>query len=796
MVFNQLGSSNLSGKRLIGKNIILFLFTLIIISSVTVFAQSGNVTVSGFVRDSGSGEALIGTNILLYKDSLALKYPPFAGAATNTYGFYALPGLSEGTYYIIVRNIGYKTIIRKITVTVEEGRVQYNFNMTPENIKLQEVIVEGKKQPEINPSTIDVSPALLKQLPSLSGEIDLFKILQLLPGVKVASEISNGIYVRGGSPDQTLTLVDGVIDYNPSHLSNFASTFNSDAIQSVRLIKGAFPAEYGGRLGSVLDIKLRSGTKEKEKGKVGLGLINSNFMFEGPIGEKTTYMFAGRKMYYDLIQNSYLKSNIIPRYNFYDMNAKLTITASNSNIYTLSGLYSQDNLYNPANSNGIDYNIQWKNALASLKWLHVNSKSLFITTTLSFIDYEFKSILEDNTGIAAATSYYSLSKLQDVYGNINAESYWSKNNTIKAGTEIALHNYSLVYSNFYNTALENTLNEYPNIFSMEAAVYVQNESKIANWLRTNIGVRGYYFRSKKYFSLEPRLSAQFILNENLSINAAYAIAHQFLHLIVRNDITLPTDLWYPSTENVSPSKSTQYVLGCDYNLFNKQYIFSIEGYYKDLKNLYDFENAPTFKIGESISDLLLKGKGEAYGVEFFMNKTVGNITGWIGYTLSWTKRKYDLLNAGKIFYPRYDRRHDISLVLAYNLNEHWNFGLTWSYATGQGYTVPTGQYQFQTIGPVDQNILQFNYTDRNAYRLPSYNKLDLNATYRFNWGNYSFETYLNLFNVYNRHNPFSYYITYTKQPGAADASESYPVPTLNQITLFPFVPSVGINIKF
>ena len=780
--------------RIKGKASFLLLFLLF--SSFSIFAQNGDVTISGFVRDSTSGEALIGTNILLYKDSLTLKNPPFTGAASNSYGFYALPGLTKGIYFIIVRNIGYKTLIRKLIIGITKGRVQYSFNMIPENIKLQEVVIKGKKQPEINASTIDVSPILLKQLPSLSGEANLFKILEFIPGVKVANEMSNGIYVRGGSPDQTLTLVDGVIVYNPSHLGNFASTFNSDAIQNVRLIKGAFPAEYGGRLGSVLDIKLRSGTKEKEKGKLGLGLINSNFMVEGPISSTSTYMIAGRKMYYDFIQNKYLKSNIIPRYNFYDGNAKITIVPSDSNTFTLSGLYSQDNLYSPSNSNGIDYDIQWRNALANIKWLHINSKSLFITTSLSYIDYESKSILEDNTENASAASYYSLSKLHDIYAKTDAESYWSKSNTLKAGAEIAFHNYSLIYSNFYNPLLESTLDQFPNISSIEAAVYFQNEGKFTNWLQTNFGIRGYYFYSKKYFSMEPRLSAKFIINEKLSFNAAYAIAHQFLHLIVRNDITLPTDLWYPSTEAVNPSKSTQYVLGADYNLFNKQYTFSIEGYYKDMKNLYEFENAPTFKIGQAISDLFLKGVGEAYGVELFANKAAGNLIGWIGYTLSWTKRKFDQLNAGKVFYPRYDRRHDISLVLAYKFSDHWSVGLTWSYASGQGYTVPTGQYKFQNVGLAEQNNLQFNYTGRNAYRFPPYNKLDLNAQYKFDWGKYSFEVYLNLYNVYNRQNPFSYYISYSEQPGAENGSNSVEVPELKQITLFPFIPTVGINMEF
>ncbi len=762
-----------------------------------MYAQTGEVIISGFVRDSSSGETLIGTNLLLYKDSLSLKRAPYRGAATNAYGFYALPKLSTGTYFLIVRNIGYKTIIREINIAISKGRVRADFEMMPENINLQEVIVEGKKKQGVNSSTIDISSDLLKQLPSLSGEIDLFKILQMLPGVKVASEMSNGLYVRGGSPDQNLTLIDGVIDYNPSHLGNFASTFNSDAIQNVRLIKGAFPAEYGSRLSSVLDIKLRSGTKERDKGKIGLGLINSHIMLEGPLGPKVTYMIAGRKMYYDMVQNNFLKNNIIPRYNFYDINSKITITPSESNIYSLSAMYSRDNLYNPSNLNDINYNIHWNNLMADFKWLYINSKSFFITTSLSYVDYEFQSILEDNTSNETANNYFALSKLRDIYVKTNAEIYWTKNNSLKTGYELALHDYFLIYSNFYNPLLVPTLNSLPDIIATEAAVYIENEGKIENWLKTNFGIRGYYFNSKKYFDLEPRLSAQILANDNLSFSAAYAVAHQFLHLVIRNDITLPTDLWYPSSEKVEPSKSTQYVLGVNYNLFNKQYVFSVEGYYKDMKNLYEFKNTLKFQTGESIADLFTKGEGEAYGLEFFANKTTGDLTGWIGYTLSWTRRKFHNLNADRIFYPRYDRRNDISIVLAYKFSHDWNAGLTWTYATGQGYTLPNGQYKFETIGLNDQQSLQFNYSERNAFRLPAYHRLDLNVTYKFEWIGKSFETYLNLYNVYNRQNPFAFYTTYGSNPATGgNSSNGFSTPTINQISLFPFIPSIGINMKF
>jgi len=771
------------------------IFVLFILTTSYISAQNIESNISGFISDSTSGEALIGSNILVYKDSINTNLPPFRGAATNNYGYYVLPKLKQGLYYIIVRNVGYKTQVKEIHVSPKEEGIQVNFKLASENIKLQEVIVEGKKLSEPLSSTIDIDPNILRKLPSMSAKADLFRVLQSLPGIKVASDISSGLYVRGGSPDQNLTLVDGVMIYNPTHLGNFSGVFNTDAVKNIRLIKGAFPAEYGGRLSSVLDIMLRPGTKEREKGKLSLGLINSGLTIEGPLNKDATYMFSGEKMYYDFLENEFLKSDIIPRYNYYNLNAKITLTPSASNVYSLSGLLGQDNLYNPAAGNGTDYNINWKNAFANISWQHINPQSSFIVTSLSYIDYESESILEDKTSSKSANNYYSLSKLRDLVAKINAEVYWNAQNTLKMGTEMAFHNYSLIYSNFYDPLLKQTYETLPDIFTMESALYVQNESRIAEWLKTNIGLRGYYFKSRKYFSVEPRLSAEVFASDNLSFSAAYAVAHQFLHLIIRNDISLPTDLWYPSSEKIEPSKSAQYVFGINYNLDNKNYIFSVEGYYKNMKNLYEFKNSTDYNIGDPIESLFTKGEGEAYGVEFFAYKTAGKLTGWIGYTLSWARQKYSNLNAGKIFYPRYDRRHDVAVTLAYEFNDSWSIGLNWIYASGQGFTVATGQYVFEQIGVNTEPNLQYNYTERNSFKLPAYHKLDLNVTYKFDINSLSFETYLNLYNIYNRKNPFAIYSTNNFEEVGSQAT-SLPVTELKEISLFPFIPSIGVTVKF
>jgi len=659
--------------------------------------------------------------------------------------------------------------------------------MQNEEVKLEEVIVEAKREGINEISTIDVSPDLLKKLPSLTGEVDLFKMLQLLPGVKAANELSSGLYVRGGSPDQTLTLVDGVIVYNPSHLGNIASTFNSNAIRDIRLIKGAFPSEYGGRLSSILDIKLRSGTKEREKGTIGLGLINSYLTLEGPLGPNSTYMVSGRGMYYDAIQKEFDKEGTTPRYNFYDFNSKINYTISETDIFSISGLFSRDKMYNPPR-NELNYDIQWINKNLSMSWTHINSKSLLLNSSLSYIDYDFKSNLYSPT--ETSSNYFSSSKLQDVFLRQDAELHLDENNTGKTGLELAIHNYDLLLSDFYDEALESDPFSGKNITSLEAALYLQLESQITSEFKTNTGGRFYYFGDKKYFRFEPRISSSYNFTGDFSLKAAFAVAHQFLHLITRNDISLPTDLWYPSTKMIEPSKSTQYVFGSDLYLFDKNYLISVEGYYKEMKNLYEFNNNLQLDpFNDSIEEQLVKGIGEAYGIEFFFDKQAGNLKGWIGYTLSWTKRKFDELNGGRIFYPRYDRRHDVSAVIAYEITRQLSSGLTWTYSTGQRFTMPLGQYLFNNVGLDNNQEIKFNYTALNGFNLPSYHKMDLNVTYKFNWLNLSFETYLNFYNVYNRKNVYAYYIIPVNQNDGSKVK-------LNQVSLFPFIPSFGLNIKF
>jgi outer membrane receptor for ferrienterochelin and colicin len=769
-----------------------FILLLLYLLTNSIYSQDNQVIISGFIRDASSGEMLIGTNILLYKDSLTLDNPAYRGASSNKHGFFAIPKISKGKYFLLVSNLGYKTKIEELLITINSGTLGINLELIPENVELKEIIVRGEEETKSKISTIDIMPELLEQLPSYSGEVDLFKSLQTISGVKTASELSTGLYVRGGSPDQTLTLVDGVIVYNPTHLGNFASTFNSSAIQNVRLIKGAFPAEYGGRLSSVLDIKLRAGTKEKDKRKIGLGLVNSYFMLEGPLRDNSTYMLFGRMMYYDVLQKKFDEKSTAPRYNFKDINTKLTYTLNESNVLSVSGMLTYDDLYSPSHSDDIDYDIGWENKTISLNWLKIGSNSLFLNNSISYVNYKFRSLLRDNKEISNSSDYFASSNLDDILIKTNADIYWNEDNILKVGGEIAVHYYDLIYSDNYDPLIEIDKNSTTEIFATEATLYVQNAWEISNGLDANFGGRLYYFNNSKYLNFEPRLSLSYNLNKYVTLKTAYAVAHQFLHLIVRNDISLPTDLWYPSTSNIKPSKSSQYVFGIESQFDEGKYLFSIESYYKDMKNLYEFRDGANLGLNNSMEDLFTKGEGEAYGLELFLNKRAGNIFGWVGYTLSWTKRQFADLNIGNTFFPRYDRRHDISIVLGYKILDNISFGATWVYSSGQGFTIPTGQYSFEfpVLGTREKN--QFDYTDRNDFRMPSYHKLDINLTYKFKYGSIPLQAYVNLLNVYNRKNAFAYYIS----PEQNDESSENTASTMKQITLFPFIPTIGLNIEF
>lgn len=754
------------------------------------FSQEKEISISGFIYDAITGEALIGTNILVYKDTIDLNADPIYGAAANNFGFYMLPKLKKAKYYLIFRYIGYKITVKEFDLTLMEKDLNNNVKLSPENIRLEEIVVEGKKIDKNVLSTIDISSELMLKLPSFSGEIDLFRSLMLLPGINKASELSNGLYVRGGSPDQTLTLVDGAILYNPAHIGNIASTFNSNAIRDIKLIKGAFPAEYGGRLSSVLDIKLKSGTKEKETGTVGVGIINSFFGLEGPLKDEATYMVAGRWMYYDALQRNFNKQSSIPLYNFYDLNGKINYNISDVSVVSLSAMYSSDRMYNP-DKDDITYDIEWKNLNVTLNWLQINSKSFFLNSSLSFVNYDFSSKVGIGSATTSSSSYYSNPNLTDLIFKQTAELNWAMNQKLKTGFEISFHNYDLLYNEYYDLSYEQDPYAGKNINSVEASLFFQNESELFDKMSTNIGGRIFYFGERNLLLFEPRISLSYQMFNDFYIKTAAALANQYLHLISRNDIALPTDLWYPATANIEPSRSAQFVFGLDTYFDENSYQASIETYYRDMKKLYEFKNSPEINpLNNSIEDQFLKGDGEAYGLELFFQKREGNLQGWIGYTLSWTKRRFDELNAGQVFYPKYDRRHDLSLAATFNFTEAITFGATFTYATGMRYNAPVGQFIFNSIGNLGNEQVLLDYDKLNTYKFPAYHKLDLSFNYKIKYSKTDINLFVNLYNVYNRMNAFAQFIIFPKDNNGIEK------PMLKRISLFPFIPAAGVSLTF
>lgn len=771
-------------------NFLKLFLLLSLIFSQAFYSQQKSGRIFGKVSDSQTGEPLIGVNIILYKDSLKSSEPA-GGSATDNNGNYEIRNLSPATYWLFASSIGYESFFDRIIIS-ENITLEFNFEIKKIQFELEQILIEARRDTFKTISTIVLSPDFLKQLPSLTGEVDLFNALILLPGVTTASELSSGLYIRGGSPDQTLTLIDGVPVYNPFHLGGLAGTFNSDAINDIKLIKGAFPAQYGGRLSSVLDISLREGSKEKFYGIAGIGTLSSRLSLEGPISQSASYFISGRKLYMDLIFKEIAADKNFPLYNFYDINGKFNYKVTGTDKIILSGYNGQDNLYSPSSSEDAEYDINWGNTTLNLSWLHLFEEKKFTNVSLVFTGFNFKTLIRDKNSDAFRNDFYSESKIEDYGIKIDGQYFSTQEHTVKNGIEVTLHNFFLVNNNFFTSVIETDERIGSRYNQTEIAAYIQDQWQITPLLSANIGLRGYYLPESRYISPEPRVSAVYALSDQFFIKGAFAITNQFLHLITRNDVVLPTDIWFPSTSKIKPGKSTQGVFGIEAEFNEREYFVTLEGYYRDMKNLNEYSDEAIFTIEAPTEDQLTKGRGEAYGVELFFNKRKGNFAGWIGYTLSWTRRFFDVINKGKPFYPRYDKRHEVSLVITYRLSETWGFGATWNYGTGQAYTMPIGQYYFPGVYSSNEGSPQIflDYTNINEYRLPPFHKLDISATYKFIFYDLNAQLNMIIYNVYNRQNPFARYVNFES------TGNRFVNPLLKQFTLFPIFPSISLTINF
>lgn len=762
-------------------------------ATTSTSAENQRFTISGTITDKNTGESLIGVTVRVLESE-------GTGVATNTYGFYSLT-LPEGEYTIIYSHVGYRQ--QTELVTLDENK-KINIEFEDAASELDEVTVTARRADEnVSSSQTGINRidmAEFNQIPVFMGERDILKSIQLLPGVQAAGEGNTGFFVRGGSVDQNLILLDGAPVYNASHLMGFFSTFNSDAIKDATLYKGSMPAEFGGRIASVLDIQMNEGNNQNYGASGGIGLISTNLNVEGPIQKgRSSFLLSGRRTYADMFlklnNDESLSDNTLY---FYDLNAKANFIFSDNNRLYLSGYLGRDNL-------GFQdmFGIDWGNKTGTLRWNHLFSNRLFSNTSLLFSDYSYNINIDfegDELGI--------LSRIRDWNLKQEFEYFPNPQNTIKFGINTIYHQVTPGEVTVSESAGFNAL-PLQDRYSWENAFYITNEWEISSRFDLIYGVRlssfsilgegDYYTLNNRnkvsnttsygpgefvdtYFNIEPRLSGLFRINRTSSIKASYARSTQNMHLISNSTTTNPTDRWIPSSNIIKPQIGDQVSVGYFRNFSDNRYEFSSEVYYKHMQNQIDYKDGADVTNSDMIETELLFGKGRAYGLELLFKKTTGKLIGWIGYTLARTEKLIDGINERNWYPARQDRIHDITIVGMYELSDRWTLSGSWLYNTGNAVTFPSGKYV------VDDQVV-FYYTERNGYRMPDYHRLDLGATWKLRKGDrFSSELSFSIYNAYGRENP--YVINFRENENNPSVTEAY------QISLFKWVPAVTYNFEF
>lgn len=736
--------------------------------TLRVEPDSNAAVVSGFVRDSVTGETMIGATLRIR----SLK----RGAVTNKSGYYVLHIPANERIEIEASVLGYVRHTEIVQLRPGQSR-QLDFRLAPEDLKGGEVTVESDRDREREApqmSTITIKPAQVSLLPK-AGEADIFRVLQLLPGVQTSSEISSGLYIRGGSPDQNLILLDGSVLYNPSHFFGFFSTFNTDAIKDVELIKGGFPAEYGGRLSAVLSVTNKDGDRYNTHGKLSLGAISSRATIETPLGSGAITLSA-RRTYIDVVLDALglTKELELPSYHFYDLNAKISQNPSESDKVALSGYSGADDLIFTNDKAGSAIGMNWGNRAGSLEWTHIFGADLFSKFDLSVSRYA-SSI----TAGAAAEQFTWTNDLYDYSLNGGFE-YALGDHQFKAGLQAT--QYAV---RFKVQSGDNPPSGDVDVRPQYGAVYVQDEwkpslsSDSSSPLAINAGLRVDGISSRSNIGIDPRISARYILSPLVTVKASVGVYHQYMKLAT-NTLLPVFDVWLPVDSTQDVERAYQYVVGVS-TAPMEGFQFDVEAYYKDMRNLAEMR--PNIISGKSLEDVFFVGNGTAYGIEFFLQKQMGNLTGWLGYTLAWTKRIFPDINQGREFPPTYDRRNDLNLVLTYRLNDRWTLGSTFVYATGQAYSqitalAPNAESPGRAI-PIQG--------DKNALRLPPYNRLDASATYSFSLFSERRNAQLNIdiYNIYNHRNVWINQVDQSTNPA-----------TINPVKLLPILPTFGLTVEF
>ena len=736
-----------------------------LLAAMPVAAQTPGVTLSGFVTDADNGESLPLASIVLAQVQL--------GAASNSSGYYAVKEIPAGTYEVVISYIGYKSW--RDTLAFSDQDVRLDVALQVESVDLEEIVIQAERREELEQATqssfiaLQVEP--LQQMPAI-GEADLLRSLQLLPGIQSASDISSGLYVRGGGPDQTAILLDHIPLYNPSHLFGFFSTFNPDAIKDVQLYKGAYPAAYGRTLGAVLDVSNREGNRQRFSGRGGISLIASRLLAEGPVGQGS-WMMAGRRTYLEPVLSAVRSFDIdIPlNYYFYDFNGKVN-QRWGDDTFTVSTYWGQDDLRVDIEDEDESFvDMRWGNRAVTARWTRVFSPTLFGHFMAAGSSYESIlsfSFFDTPFGIANSIRDWSLKGDVDYFAN--------RDHTLTLGFLATLFEFD--YSESFNRQEESLYQR-----SVLASAYVQDEWQAGPLTRLRLGGRGTYFSVGDRLHFTPRLSLSHALSDKIRIKAAGGMYRQYLQLITTEAFS-GGDFWVPLDSSVEPGRSYQGVVGTEWNP-SRRYQLSVEAYYTDLANLVVLDNAQAVDSESTRSEDIFKsgGTGWASGVEVFLQRRTGALTGWVGYTLGWTRRTFSELNRGRAFPPKYDRRHDLSFVLSYNLGK-WRLGSNLVYATGQAFTPASARYSLRepTTGMVEDYVLP---AERNSARLLPYHRLDASASRKFGLWGLDVEFYLQIFNIYSRRNEWFVQFN-TNNP------ETEP----EVIKQLPIVPTLGFNFSF
>ena len=763
-------------------------------------------TISGTLKSSEDGGDLIGAQILINE-------LPGTGGVTNVFGFYSIT-VPQGEYTVTYRSVGFKEQAIKLKLNID---TVVNLEMNPSSELLNAVEVSAEKLDEnIKSTEMGVEKLSIKDIetiPVLFGEKDVMKTMQLMPGVKSAGEGNSGFFVRGGAADQNLILLDDAPVYNASHLLGFFSVFNSDALKDVKLYKGAAPAQFGGRLSSVMDIRMKEGNTKGLSVSGGLGLISSKLTVEAPIvKDKGAFIISGRRTYADLFlgfsNDDLIKNSTLY---FYDLNAKANYKFGEKDRVFVSGYFGRDVL-------GFDdqFGFDWGNTTGTVRWNHIYNDKLFGNTSLIYSNYDYKI----EAGIGENTFEVS-SIIQDFNLKEDFSYYLNANHTLKFGGNIIHH--TIKPGEFQSSGGDINTDNIDNRYSLESALYISNDHKISNRLALTYGLRYSNFMQlgpgevltydvfgnvtnsqtfnewetvTSYNGWSPRLSANFQLTETSALKASYSRTYQYLHLLSNSTSSTPTDIWLPSSNNIKPQRADQYSLGYFKNFKKNTYEFSAETYYKDMDNVIDYRDGAQVTFNPTVEGELLYGIGRAYGVEFLLKKKRGQFTGWVSYTLSKTEKKIDQINNGEWFNAKQDRTHDISIVGMYNINPRLNVSATWVYYTGNAVTFPSGKYYIEG----EQVDL---YSERNAYRMPDYHRLDLGLTLKnknvktikdVDTGKSltvprRFESSWNfsVYNLYGRENAYSISFEQNEITGQTEAI---------QTALFKTIPSISYQFKF